>query len=98
MPGIHWYHAHHHGATMFHVMSGLVGALEVMWPVDSKMPDTYPASSDRHLLMLTHIPICGCVKNVAGFGIRDFQVCVAVRSCSTLFVVQFLRDEIRDPL
>jgi len=28
-PGLHWYHSHHHGATMLHMLNGLVGTIVV---------------------------------------------------------------------
>jgi len=28
-PGLHWYHAHHHGSTMLHVLNGLLGAIVI---------------------------------------------------------------------
>jgi FtsP/CotA-like multicopper oxidase with cupredoxin domain len=39
-PGAHWYHAHYHGSTAFHVMGGLAGALIVDNP-EGWLPEEY---------------------------------------------------------
>jgi FtsP/CotA-like multicopper oxidase with cupredoxin domain len=55
-PGLHWYHAHHHGSSALHLMGGLVGAL-VVEDVEDMISDL-PLSlleADDHLLVLTRM-------------------------------------------
>ena len=52
--GNHWYHAHHHGASAFHVMGGQVGALIVETKLTTHIPAAW-RSVTRKVLTFTHV-------------------------------------------
>ena len=55
-PGLHWYHAHHHGSSALQIMNGLVGALIIEDIVDgiSDLPISLK-ESDEHTLVMTRL-------------------------------------------
>ncbi|XP_077868217.1 laccase-like [Saccoglossus kowalevskii] len=53
-PGMHWYHAHHHGATAFQVIGGLAGAI-IVDPVDDSIIPPELSNMDEIVMILQHM-------------------------------------------
>lgn len=85
-PGLHWYHAHHHGSSALQIMGGLVGALIIEDIPDeiSDLPDSL-LQADEHVLVMTRMVLAqetaggvvtqGCGANFACDPISQGPLC-----------------------
>lgn len=79
-PGLHWYHAHHHGATTLQVANGLVGALEVLPSQSANIPPSI-TEADSRILVTTIIGMKQSVDRDSG---NVSQACCADCPCDPI--------------
>ena len=86
LPGVHWYHSHHHGATALHTLGGLLGTIHVIdfdpaapAAVGSKarqLPAAYHAMIELRL-MLSRVSLCTCNPLGRSFSLLSYPQLLA---------------------
>eukprot|EP00301_Raphidiophrys_heterophryoidea_P027654 c9756_g1_i2.p1 GENE.c9756_g1_i2~~c9756_g1_i2.p1 ORF type:complete len:451 (-),score=137.44 c9756_g1_i2:431-1729(-) len=94
LPGLHWYHSHYHGASVLHVMGGMVGAIDVLWNPSNTPPSSLSAMRSN-LLVLSHHSMCSCNPTTDPFRIISYTD-LATEAGDLMYSVQVGSNNISD--
>ena len=72
-PGMHWYHAHTHGASTLQLMGGLFGALVVLPPLGVSIPTQVSSLTEEMFVMSTLKFVSEVTQDCDGRGSTNFD-------------------------